>query len=226
MLIKRLKPEEGLRVFDIKQDVLTAGPSTNNNKRTEIFLLGCKKALLGNPCKGCFNSITWDDSKSKFSREPLELADYIIKYSKNKYITIGGGEPTDQLHHLIPLLKKLKENGYHIIMYTWRDVISLLRDKENYKEPIYCDNFIEDFFKAIKYIDIIIDGEFILSERLWNPLDDNISHNFVGSANQKIIDINKGTYIEVGYIKNLSLDDNNELIYELYEGDNSYVRNI
>lgn len=115
--MRELKPEEGLRIFDIKWRTDTAGPSPNNNERIEVFLLGCDKAMLGNPCKGCFNSITWDKNKAEYSWDPIELADMINEKCdpNNKYITIGGGEPTDQIENLIPLTKKLKEHGFHIL---------------------------------------------------------------------------------------------------------------
>ena len=45
--MKYLKPDEGLKVFDIRFDVTTAGPSPNGNKRIELFLLGCRKAASG-----------------------------------------------------------------------------------------------------------------------------------------------------------------------------------
>ena len=50
------KDMSGLLIRDLKWSVKTAGPSPFNNERTELFLLGCKKAMSGKPCKGCFNS--------------------------------------------------------------------------------------------------------------------------------------------------------------------------
>ena len=119
--MRELKPNEGLKIFDIKWQVTTAGPSPNGNKRIEVFLLGCQKAMKGYACKGCFNSPTWDASKAEWSWDPIELADMINEKCdpNNKYITIGGGEPTDQIRKLIPFTKRLKEHGFHIMMYTW-----------------------------------------------------------------------------------------------------------
>ena len=91
MIMKKLPPGVGLSVFDIKLEATTAGPSPDNNKRTEVFLLGCKKAQQGNPCPGCFNSITWDTSRVEFTRDPVELAAFLNEITPNKYITIGGG---------------------------------------------------------------------------------------------------------------------------------------
>lgn len=226
--MKKLHPEKGLRIFDIKWEVKTAGPSPNDNKRIEVFLLGCKKAMDGNPCKGCFNSVTWNKSIAEWSRDPIEVADMIIKRCDpdNKYITIGGGEPTDQLEYLIPLVKKLKENGFHILMYTWRN----LRE-ELIAKPLtfflYGVTNPKDFNRGLKknleeimkYLDIIVDGEFILEEKLWNPKDKNVARNFIGSGNQIIWDIPYKCGYALRDIKSVNLIDNDDgkdmLYYQL-----------
>lgn len=206
-VLKELNPNDGLRVFDIKWRVKTAGPSPFNNERIEVFLLGCNKAMKGNPCKGCFNSITWDKSIAEFSRNPIELADAINDTCEDvnspKYITIGGGEPSDQLQHVIPFVKRLKEHNFHIIMYTWRDLKTVFEEEDSELKTL--------LKKTIKYIDIIIDGEFKEEERLWNIHDSNQANHFVGSGNQIIWDLNATNYA-VGYtlrnIENIELIDN------------------
>ena len=112
----------GIKLRDVRWSVETAGPSPFDNKRTELFLLGCKKAMSGNPCKGCFNSTTWDASKALESHDPIKMAKHINDNAPNKYITIGGGEPTDQIDNLIILCKELKKYGFHIMMYTWKEL--------------------------------------------------------------------------------------------------------
>ena len=203
--MKELHPNDGLRVFDIKWRVKTAGPSPNNNERIEVFLLGCEKAINGNPCEGCFNSITWDKSIAEFSRDPIELADTINKTANDvntpKYITIGGGEPTDQIDKLIPFIKRLKEHNFHIIMYTWRDL------KESLKINSPLQNKLKE---AIKYLDIIIDGEFKKDEVLLDFKSKNNACHFVGSGNQVIWNLD--TPIQYGYslkaIDDIKLEEN------------------
>lgn len=187
--MRELKPEEGLRIFDIKWCTDTAGPSPNNNERIEVFLLGCDKAMSGNPCKGCFNNITWDKSKAEWSWDPIELADMINEGCdpNNKYITIGGGEPTDQIRKLIPFTKRLKEHGFHIMMYTWR----------TFKEFFVCEGINEDgtfikhemlesFKELLKHLDIVVDGEFKQDECLYQQeLGDGMLSS-IGSGNQII----------------------------------------
>ena len=176
--LKELHPDKGLRIFDIKWRTDTAGPSPNNNERIEVFLLGCNKAMKGKACKGCFNSITWDKSKAEWSWDPVEVADMINEGCdpNNKYITIGGGEPTDQIDMLIPFAKRLKEHGFHIMMYTWRKVELLGLENINHA-------------KVLNYIDILVDGEYRQEERLYQQnLGDGMLSS-IGSGNQQVCDI-------------------------------------
>lgn len=216
--MQELHPDKGLRIFDIKWRVTTAGPSPNNNERIEVFLLGCEKAMSGNPCKGCFNSITWDKSIAEFARDPIEVADMINDGCdpNNKYVTIGGGEPSDQLEYLIPFVKRLKEHGFHIIMYTWRELRDVLNPiLRSYEVTMRARNFKE----VLKYIDMVIDGEFRQDEVLWDINDSNTARNFVGSGNQIIWDVSSSIYY--GYalkdIKSICLvkddDDEQNVIY-------------
>lgn len=176
--MNRLEPNKGIKVFDIKWETDTAGPSPNMNKRIELFLLGCEKAMQGNACKDCFNSVAWDKNIAEWSWDPIKLADHINNNCdpNNKYITIGGGEPTDQIEHLIPLCEKLKEYGFHIMMYTWRNMYDIANTH---------------IFKSrlIKYLDIIVDGEFKKDECLYQQdLGDGMLSS-IGSGNQIIWDI-------------------------------------
>ena len=196
--MRELKPEEGLRIFDIKWRTDTAGPSPNNNERIEVFLLGCNKAMQGNPCKGCFNSITWDKSKAEYSWDPIELADMINEGCdpNNKYITIGGGEPTDQVDMLIPFAKRLKEHGFHIMMYTWRNLKHELDLIFNHHMTAYYGissieklDFAEKMWELIRHLDIIVDGEYKQEERLYQQeLGDGMLSS-IGSGNQRVWDI-------------------------------------
>lgn len=223
--MKLLPANEGLVVFDIRWATDTAGPSPDNNMRTELFLLGCKKAKEGNPCKGCFNSATWDITKAEHSRDPEEIADFIIANAPNKYITIGGGEPTDQIEKLMPLCKKLKENGFHIMMYTWRDLKFMIEIASNtHYIPYYygTENYelAQQIIELIKYLDIVVDGQFELDERLYQEdLGDGMLSS-IGSGNQKIWDIkaineNRCTYpLHMRDLVGLYVKpDNNELVY-------------
>lgn len=195
--LKELHPDKGLRIFDIKWRTDTAGPSPNNNERIEVFLLGCNKAMKGKACKGCFNSITWDKSKAEWSWDPVEVADMINEGCdpNNKYITIGGGEPTDQIEMLIPFVKRLKEHGFHIMMYTWRNLLKAMSCDFEYVIPSCVDeaNYSYRLDLAIKdllqYLDIVVDGQYMQEERLYQQeLGDGMLSS-IGSGNQIVWDI-------------------------------------
>ena len=212
----------GLKLMDAKWSVKTAGPSPFNNERTELFLLGCKKAIEGNPCKGCFNSSTWDSSKVTLLHDPIKMAEHINNVAPNKYITIGGGEPTDQIDGLILLCKELKEKyNFNIMIYTWRNL-----EEELKLEPIktYSDGENKKTFKRsigdklkelIKYVDIIVDGEFKLEERLWDGSKEDGFISSIGSGNQIVWNIQKGYGYSMKDIHSLKLTKNNLLQYEL-----------
>lgn len=205
-------------LFDVNWEAETAGPSPTGY-RTEIFLFGCKKALAGNPCKGCFNNKLWDSSIATKSYTPKEIADKINKYAPSKYVTIGGGEPTDQIEELIELCKYLKEYNFNILVYTYKEMntifnyniggnLSISRHRESIK-----------FKKLFQYIDILIDGPFIKEECLYKKDNEDGLFNSVGSGNQIIWDIKRfrdKNKIYGYYLKNLlfiSIEDNDRLMY-------------
>ena len=214
--MEKLPVDKGLKVFDIRWRTDTAGPSPNNNERVEVFLLGCKKAMNGNPCVGCFNSPTWDDSIAKFSQDPIALADFIASTTTSRYLTIGGGEPTDQIESLIPFAKRLKEHGFHIMMYTWRSLKSIINEAKEIAISVYVDpvpsnknfsrGFIHNFKELLKHLDILVDGEFKQNECLYQEeLGDGMLSS-IGSGNQIIWDIK------------LTNDNKNENIIPTYFG--------
>jgi organic radical activating enzyme len=176
-----------IKLFDVKWDAKTAGPSPCNNERTELFLLGCKKAKSGNPCPGCFNSPTWDDSIAEKSYDPVEMAEHINAHSPNKYITIGGGEPTDQIDDLIILCKELKKHGFHIMVYTWRSLKNVFnKDTVGTEEDV---EFGIKMLELLKNIDMIVDGQYIASERLYQEDAEDGAYNSIGSGNQIVWDL-------------------------------------
>lgn len=211
----------GIKLRDVRWSVKTAGPSPFDNDRTEIFLLGCNKAMSGNPCKGCFNSSTWNASKAEWSHDPILMAQHINNNAPHKYITIGGGEPTDQIDNLIILCRELKKYGFHIMMYTWRELEQELTLKPHYQE-INLDKDVEYFTVGIgnklielfKYIDVIVDGQYREEERLWNGDKGDGLLSSVGSGNQIIWNVNKKYGFAMRDIDYLWINpDTNNLLY-------------
>ena len=86
----KLSKDQGIKLFDVKLETNTAGPSPFDNYRTEIFLLGCVKACQGDGCPGCFNSSTWYAEKAEWSYDPVVLAAYLNEITPNSKIIIHG----------------------------------------------------------------------------------------------------------------------------------------
>lgn len=167
-------------IFDVKWSVTTAGPSPDHNNRVELFLLGCNKAQSGNPCKGCFNRPTWHRPKNARYYDPVFCAENIIQHAPNKYLTIGGGEPLDQIKDLIIMCSALKQAGFHILCYTWRDIFKALRGE-------YSDIDKQDIKALIDVVDGFIDGEFILEKRCYEEDKEDGLFNSIGSTNQRLV---------------------------------------
>lgn len=202
--------DKGLIVFDLNFHSVTAGPSPDG-VRVELFLFGCNKAMSGNPCPGCFNRMIWDSSIATCAVHGDDLADYIAERTGNdkKYISIVGGEPLDQIKNLIPFCKRLKDYGFHIIIFTWREVKRILSNK---------NEFHNDFLNLIQYVDIVIDGEFFKeeSDRFDEQSCDGL-FSAVGSENQIIWDISTMEGHAMRELDGIYLDENDRLVFKLKE---------
>lgn len=213
--MNKLPADQGIKIFDMRLRATTAGPSPNNNERVELFMLGCKKAMGGDACHGCFNAITWDANKAEFSWDPVEVAERINQLAPSKYITIGGGEPTDDLDNLIVLCRELKvKYKFNIMVYTWRDLIKARKgyttkdmSDNNNKYPISTKKLNE----LLQYIDILVDGEFDPNQCLYNEEAHDGFLSSIGSGNQKIWDVNNMNFEYMKDLKGLTLDVNNNL---------------
>ena len=188
--MKYVDADKGLKVFDIKFDVTTAGPSPNNNKRIELFLLGCDKAMRGDACPGCFNRRLWDANIAEFACDVNSLAEWIIEKTpeNERYITIGGAEPTFQIDYLIPFCKILKHAGFHIMIYTYRELLHefYISNKE-YTVPNRIPN--TKWFALLENIDMVVDGPFMQEYKLYKEDEGDGFLSSIGSGNQRIWDI-------------------------------------
>jgi anaerobic ribonucleoside-triphosphate reductase activating protein len=119
-------------------------------------------------CPGCTNQHIWKKSGGTAYKAD-EIFEYCIQQENIDGITLHGGEPTDQMAALLPLLRKLKSLHYSVILFTGYEIESFTNDQQ--KEFIsYCD--------LIKY------GPFVISQM-------NRYLQFRGSSNQRIIRISE-----------------------------------
>lgn len=128
--------------------------------RTVLYTQGCK-----HQCKGCHNPSTWDFKGGK----TWKYDEILEKLKKNKLstgVTWSGGDPVYQSKDVYEINYKLKKLGYNIWLYTGF-TFEYLIVKER---------------KLLSTIDILVDGPFELEHK-------TLELPFVGSSNQRVIDI-------------------------------------
>ena len=146
-----------LRVLNIAEGTSVDGPGL----RTSIYFAGCT-----HHCEGCHNPQSWDRQGGK--EWSIDELLHVIHYNDFP-VTFSGGDPLLQIDELIVLARRIKEElGKNIWCYTgylWEDVI------QNPK-----------FMELLPYIDVMVEGPFILAQR-------DISLLFKGSSNQRLVNV-------------------------------------
>ena len=134
--------------------------------RVALWTSGCEIR-----CKGCHNAHYWDKNCGKKFDEKAyrEICNELDKW----YITglsVLGGNPTDSynIECVTDICKKIKK------LYPKKNIWLYSGHKYEYLKD----------FEFMKYIDVLIDGEFI------EELKDNNLH-WCGSSNQRVIDVKK-----------------------------------
>lgn len=149
-----------MRFNKVRNMDISNGPGV----RVSIFMQGCSFN-----CKNCFNPETHDFAggrpfDDKIIQEILELCDkdYIAGLS------ILGGEPMhpNNIEGTARLAKAFKEKYPDKTVWVWTGFLY-----ENLKDS-----------EALKYIDVLIDGQFV--EELKNP-----KLEWKGSSNQRVINV-------------------------------------
>ncbi|NLY63108.1 MAG: anaerobic ribonucleoside-triphosphate reductase activating protein [Erysipelothrix sp.] len=132
--------------------------------RLVVWFQGCLHA-----CQGCHNPETWAiDGGFVQLVEDLKLD---IVNNNHKYIngiTFSGGDPLFQMGALSQLLPFVKDLGLNVWLYSGERFEILMQDP--------------DFKHISQFIDVLVDGRFVLS-----LLDLNLDYR--GSSNQRLIDV-------------------------------------
>ena len=184
-----------MKIYDVKWTSQNAGPSPDNNKRTEVFLFGCSKAANGKPCQGCFNPMMWKVPNKAKEYSIDDVVKTVAKFAPNKYVTFVGGEPLDQIEDLAKVCYGLKDKGFHIIVFTHYTLTKLL------------DNKFTFVYDLLSNIDILVDGEYIKSKHIYNDNAGDGFHDAIGSSNQFIWDCNYTNVNHTDFIQGLSAND-------------------
>lgn len=147
-----------LRLAGIVEESVVDGPGV----RLVYFLQGCK-----HNCKGCQNPETHDFNGGKeYTIE--QLKDVFLKQGICDGVTFSGGDPMEQADELLSFAEWLSTRGVHIVCYT------------GYTYEELCNYGSTAQRELLNYIDWLIDGRFVLSER-------TLSLKFRGSRNQRIV---------------------------------------
>lgn len=142
--------------------------------RVSLFVSGCT-----HHCPGCFNADTWDFNYGKpYTKGTENEIMNLLSPDFVNGLTLLGGEPFEPQNQreLLPLVRRVKSeySQKNIWCYT-----GYLFDEELLKESRARCEITDEF---LSYIDILVDGEFILDKK-------NIALRFRGSENQRIIDV-------------------------------------
>lgn len=130
--------------------------------RTVIWTQGC-----GHHCKGCHNPETWSFEEG-YLIDVKDVINEIDNLSGQDGITFSGGDPLYQVDACLKIAKHCKERDLNVWCYTGFLYEDLLKN----------DKYLE----LLKYIDVLVDGPFILSQR-------SLDLKFKGSENQRVIDV-------------------------------------
>lgn len=130
--------------------VETLGPG----KRIALWTCGCSKK-----CPGCSNPELWDaDEVTDIPEDKLAAA--LIEMAERSGIdrlTITGGDPLEQPHALIDLLRKIRAHFKDILIYTGytlEDVVQVLGSDRFETLKDLCDALIDG-----PYIERLNDGQ-------------------------------------------------------------------
>lgn len=145
--------------------------------RVTLFVSGCT-----NRCEDCFQPQTWDFCYGKPFTADTEKEIYAeLDKSYVDGLTVLGGEPFEPKNQavLAPLLQRVKQRYPHKTVWCFtgfRLDDELLRDG-SYPRCEHTDGMLAS-------IDVLVDGRFVKEMK-------DISLQFRGSRNQRVIDLNK-----------------------------------
>lgn len=144
-----------------------------------LFVQGCHFY-----CKNCFNQDTWDFSGGKEWNRKIE--DEFMKLVNRPYIkrvSLLGGEPLadENVLDIMRLINRIKtecpdKKIWCYTGYTWEQIFPIVNPYLNLTQAEMTRQ------NAVKNCDILVDGRFVEEEK-------DLSLEFRGSKNQKIIDV-------------------------------------
>ena len=161
-----------IRIAGIVEDSIVDGEGF----RITVFTQGCP-----HNCPGCHNPDTHPAAGGR-ETDTAEVIDLIDANPLLDGITFSGGEPFLQPSPLPKLARESHARGLDVWSYTGFTLEELIAKKNPAIDAL------------LKEIDVLVDGRYDEKQR-------DLTLNFRGSTNQRIIDMN--TYRKTGKIKTL-----------------------
>ena len=157
-----------LRLSGVISESIVDGPGF----RYVVFTQGCPHG-----CPGCHNPQTHDFNGGTLI-DPLTLLPEIDENPLLAGVTFSGGEPFVQPEALLPLAREIKARGLHLLIfsgYTYEQLQAMAASSEATAQ-------------LLRLCDTLIDGPYIEEQR-------DLTLQFRGSANQRILQLNNGQLI-------------------------------
>lgn len=157
-----------LRLSGVISESIVDGPGF----RYVVFTQGCPHG-----CPGCHNPQTHDFNGGTLI-DPLTLLPEIDENPLLAGVTFSGGEPFCQPEALLPLAREIKARGLHLLIfsgYTYEQLQAISASSEATAQ-------------LLRLCDTLIDGPYIEEQR-------DLTLQFRGSANQRILQLNNGQLI-------------------------------
>jgi len=176
------QPDDRLRLHAIEHHSLIYGPGV----RFIIWVQGCTLA-----CKGCWNKETWPEDDGSW-KDLDWIMGQIRSSAPLEGITLLGGEPLQQTPAVLNLIKKVKEEGMSVFLYT------------GYEKH----EFDEAMTACYDLSDIVVTGRYVASSR-------NTSLRWRGSTNQEVnfpTERYRGMEFEDGTDVEISIDHDTGLV--------------
>lgn len=135
--------------------------------RSSIFFSGCSLH-----CKGCWNPSSWNTRNGEpFTQHTVDMIVDNLAHPAISGLSMLGGEPFENLDGSLPLVKAVRERyGDTKSIWSW--------------SGYYLDEILADPDKKtlLSYLDVLVEGRFILSKR-------DLSLYYRGSSNQRVLDV-------------------------------------
>ncbi len=151
-----------MRIAQVRKEDVANGPGI----RVSMHVQGCSRH-----CKDCFNKETWDFNGGVLLTD--ELKEKFLELGNKKKIvgfSILGGEPLEQGMDMLYLLQDIRKAYPEKSIWMWTGF--------KYEE------LSQEQLEIVKEIDVLVDGEFVTKLKSSN-------RHFMGSSNQRLIDIHK-----------------------------------